>query len=86
MRYGTWNILFEDQIGTVPDRLSGSFFITNASLAGYLPEDLDISMYKKWNVKEITAEEFLSLALKVNSTARLEDGKLVTDLPDILKI
>lgn len=86
MRYATWNIVFEDQLGTTPNELSGSFFINTTSLAGYLPEGFDIAANSKWAVTEIAAEEFLALALKVNPTARLEEGKLEVDLPDILKI
>lgn len=86
MRYAKWNIVFEESLGTHPNELTGSFFINNTSLAGYIPDDLNISDYSQWSLTEITSDEFLSLALSVNTTSRLEEGVLVYEIPDSLKI
>ena len=86
MRYAKWNIVFEESLGTYPNELTGSFFINSTSVAGYIPDDFETSNYSKWSLLEITAQEFLDLALAVNSTSKLEDGFLVYEIPKNLKI
>lgn len=82
MRYGTWKILFSENPekgGTVPDALSGLFFVnkTQTQLAGYLPDELDISTLSDWSVTEITESEFQDLVLKANPEGKVIDGLAV---------
>ena len=82
MRYGTWNLLFTDNLSegaTVPVELSGAFYYDNAELnvAGYMPEDTVVADLSAWNVAELTELEFLDLAKTVDPLAYMDDNGCV---------
>ena len=86
MRYGTWNIDFsaDPNGGTTPLLTLGVFMISPTKVAGYIPADEDISLLSKWDVVEITADEFLTIALEVNPLVTMVDGLLVIPEQEML--
>jgi hypothetical protein len=89
MRYGTWNILFDNDLslgGTTPTELEGAFFFDNseAKIVGYIPESIDINTLSNWSVTEITEQNFIDLMLSRNSQGTLVDGRAV--FPSTLKL
>lgn len=81
MRYATWKILFNSDTelgGTTPQGLQGAFFTNTEQtlIAGYLPDEADVSLLSDWDVEEISANEFLDLLLVVNPEGELRDGKV----------
>jgi hypothetical protein len=90
MRYGTWNILFNEDItlgGTTPIELEGAFFgdDSGTKIAGYIPDNVDISTMSIWSVEEITEQNFIDLMLVRNSQGELINGKAVFPSPSRLK-
>jgi hypothetical protein len=89
MRYGTWNILFNEDItlgGTTPNELDGAFFCDElqTKIAGYIPDNIDINTLSDWSVEEITEQEFINFIINKNPEGLLIDGKAV--FPQILLI
>jgi hypothetical protein len=89
MRYGTWNILFNEDItlgGTTPNELDGAFFCdeSQTKIAGYIPDNIDINTLSGWLVEEITEQEFINLIINKNPEGLLVDGKAV--FPQVLLI
>jgi hypothetical protein len=83
MRYGTWNLLFTDNAAegaTTPLELEGAFYCNpqQTQIAGYLPDNLQISTLSNWEVVEITQEQFLELLLLLNPNGELRNGKAWT--------
>lgn len=79
MRYGIWNIFFDnDGIGTAPENVNGVFYINEdeKTIAGYLSDDFIIET-SPWNVKEISADDFLQLLLVKNPEGQLINGLAV---------
>ena len=80
MRYGTWNLLFTDDLtdgATVPIELQGAFYCNQEQtmVAGYIPENVNVNEFVNWSLTEITADEFLSLLLTINPDGELRNGK-----------
>ena len=89
MRYGTWKIIYKvnngDNEGTTPLATLGIFFASPHTVAGYIPDSLDISQLNNWNVNEITQAQFLTLAQSVNPLVTMDaSGKLVVPSPQIV--
>jgi hypothetical protein len=89
MRYGTWNILFNEDItlgGTTPNELDGAFFYdeSQTKIAGYIPDNIDINTLNGWLVEEITEQEFINFIINKNPEGLLIDGKAV--FPQVLLI
>jgi hypothetical protein len=78
MRYGTWNIDFsqDPNEGTTPLLTQGIFMASPTKVAGYIPDNEDISLLSGWGTVEITAADFLALALIVNPLATMVEGLL----------
>jgi hypothetical protein len=79
MRYATWNLLFTDNVtegATTPSGLKGAFHcnLEQTKVAGYLPDDLDITTLASWEVVEITEVQFLELLLSLNPNGELREG------------
>ncbi len=79
MRYGTWNLLFTDDLidgATVPIELQGAFYsnLEQTEIAGYIPDTLDITTLSDLAVTEITQQDFVDLML-----ARNPQGTIVND-------
>ena len=84
MRYVTWNVYFPENSdeGSTPDPIirsrgfdaSGLFHITNFIILGAVSNDADISNLDNYDIKEITNDEALSIALTLNDTAHLNDN------------
>ena len=80
MRYGIWNILFNNDLslgGTTPTELDGAFY-SNAEqtqIAGYIPDSLNINTLSDWSVAEITEQDFVNLMLLRNPEGTLVNGK-----------
>ena len=77
MRYGTWNIIFTDDLslgGTTPPEFSGAFFsdASQLAIAGYVPENAVIADFSYWNAAEVTEAEFLALAKAENPAATID--------------
>jgi hypothetical protein len=83
VRYGTWNIDFSanDSEGTTPLRTLGVFMISPTKIAGYIPADENIALLSGWGTVEITASDFLALALVINPLATMVDGLLKVPTP-----
>lgn len=86
MRYGTWNLLFTDNLSegaTTPVELSGAFYCNKeeTQIAGYIPDNLNIGLYSAWSLTEITEEQFINLMLDRNPEGTLVDGKATFPLP-----
>jgi hypothetical protein len=91
MRYGTWNILFDNDLslgGTTPIELEGAFFCDDSEtkIAGYIPDDVDISTMSIWSIEEITQQNFIDLMLARNSQGTLVDGRAVFPSPSRLAL
>lgn len=80
MRYGTWNVIFTDNVGTTPPTCEGAFYTddTEHTIAGYLPTDLDLTTVSQWSVQEITSDQFLALLIARNPQGTLVDGRATT--------
>lgn len=76
MRYGKWNIVFEEGYGTTPDLLDGLFYTNEeqTEIAGYVPEDINIEGLSKWSVSELTLEEFQQIVFSKSPEAQIVDG------------
>lgn len=79
MRYGTWNIVFADEVGTTPPDFNGAFFTSSSqvNIAGYMPEDVIVADFSYWSAVEITEEQFLTLAQTENPVATLNESGMV---------
>jgi len=79
MRYAKWDIDFtiNQNEGTVPPNFQGIFYTAPRSVAGYISIEEDISLLSQWGVVEITAEDFLALALIDNPLVTMADGILI---------
>ena len=87
MRYATWNVTFEGNIGTTPEPIirseggeaSGAFMVGQWGVCGYLSNDAVINETGYWNCTEITQAQALALA---GPTATLSaDGHFIFPLP-----
>ena len=84
MRYVTWNVYFPENSdeGSTPDPIirsrgfdaSGLFHITNFIILGAVSNNADISDLDNYEIKEISKEEALEIALTLNDTAYLNDN------------
>jgi hypothetical protein len=86
MRYGTWNLLFTDNLSegaTTPIELSGAFYsnLEQTEIVGYIPDTLDITTLSDWAVTEITQQDFIDLMLARNPQATLVNDKAVFPSP-----
>lgn len=79
MRYGTWNLVFADEVGTTPPDFDGAFFTSSSqsNIAGYIPEDASLADFSYWSAQEITQEQFLTLAQTENPAATLNESGMV---------
>ena len=90
MRYATWALNFDDnpQEGTTPElqlatlglTAEGVFYISSTKIAGYINGEGPLTGLEKWQVEEITAEEFLNLAKNKNQYAALDNFGMLTSL------
>ena len=87
MRYATWNVTFEGNIGTTPEPIirseggqaSGAFMVGQWGVCGYLSDDAVINETGYWNCTEITQAQALALA---GPTATLSaDGHFIFPHP-----
>ena len=87
MRYATWDVKFEGNIGTTPESIiksnggqaTGSFMPTDWVVCGCISDDTVISGTSYWNCTEITQAQALALA---GPTATLSaDGHFVFPIP-----
>jgi hypothetical protein len=87
MRYATWKVDFSDneKEGTTPETqmlslgliAEGSYSIDNFTVAGYIEGEAELVGLEKWEVTEISSEEFLATARTQNSNASFtESGRL----------
>lgn len=84
MRYATWSVYFPDNSneGLTPETIirkrgyeaDGLFYIADFTILGKISNDADISDLDNYNIKEISKEEALNIALKLNDTAYLNDN------------
>jgi hypothetical protein len=84
MRYATWNVVFsnDSKEGTVPLAALGAFHVQQVVIAGYIPANFDIEQHSLWAVEEITASQFLDLALQVSPSASMSlDGSVMFEMP-----
>lgn len=87
MRYVTWSIYFPDNSneGSTPETIirkrgyeaDGLFYIADFTILGKISNDADISDLDNYNIKEISKEEVLSLALNKNNTAYIDDSGMI---------
>ena len=89
MRYATWNVTFDNNIGTTPEaeiksnggQATGAFMPTDWVVCGYLSNDAVISDTGYWNCTEITQAQALALA---GPTATLSaDGHFIFPVPTL---
>ena len=87
MRYATWNVTFEGNIGTTPEpiiqseggKASGAFMVGQWGVCGYLSDDAVINEAGYWNCVEVTQAQALALA---GPTATLDaDGRFIFPQP-----
>lgn len=84
MKYITWSVYFPDNSneGSTPETIirergyeaDGLFHIADFTILGTVSNDADISDLDNYNIKEISKEEALQIALKLNNTAYLNDN------------
>lgn len=88
MRYATWQVTFEGNIGTTPEPIirelggqaSGAFMISQWGVCGYLSDDAVIDEAGPWQCVEITQLQALTLA---GPTATLSpDGYFIFPQPE----
>lgn len=79
MRYGTWNLVFADEVGTTPPDFNGAFYTSSAqsNIAGYIPGDAIVADFSYWSAVEITEEQFLTLAKAENPAATINESRMV---------
>lgn len=86
MRYATWNLLFTNNLvegATIPVEFNGAFYSNEeqTQVAGYIPDNLNVSDFTNWSLTEITEQEFLNLLLSKNPKGELRNGKAWTPMP-----
>ena len=88
MRYATWNVKFENDIGTTPEptirsaggQASGAFMVGQWGVCGYLSDNAIINEAGYWDCVEIKQAQALALA---GPTATIDaDGYFIFPLPD----
>lgn len=79
MKYYTYKIDFSNNLneGTVPSNIDGGFEYEPFRLVGYSLNSLNLVDLEKWEVSEITQEEAINFALKINPDMSLnENGRI----------
>jgi hypothetical protein len=84
MKYLTWKVYFLENSneGSTPDPIirsrgyeaNGLFHITTNTILGVVSNNADISNLDNYEIKEISKEEALEIALTLNDTAYLNDN------------
>ena len=84
MRFVSWKVYFPENSseGSTPDPIirergfqaSGLFHIESFTILGEISNDADISNLDNYDIKEITNDEALSIALTLNDTAYFNDN------------
>lgn len=85
-KYCTWSVIFNGPYGDTPDRVlrergfeaGGILHIEPFKILGFVQTSADLSNLDAFNVRVVSSEEALSMALTVDAGAFLnQDGKLV---------
>jgi hypothetical protein len=93
MKYAIWEVYFpnESDLGSTPDPIirergyeaSGLFHIEPFKILGCISDDADISNLADYQIKEITKEQALEIALTLNQTAYLDDNGDLLFAPEL---